>query len=133
MAILRDIGVVADDEPAKESDARAAKAKTVRWIAPTRLAFGGSWRRQPVPKVRVREPEVAHQRRLEHAGKPHGSLVRVIVGGDPGGFDTAARKTSVGVDGPAHEQRMAVVNAVIQTQAGKMALQRLLGDMVQAG
>src|SRR5262245_7505310 len=79
VAILRDINAVSGDQTAKKSDSDAVQAEAERRISRDAFALLLGRRGQVVSKVRVGEPEIVHQGRLEHAGDSHLRLVREIV------------------------------------------------------
>src|SRR5262249_47756084 len=88
VAILRDINAVSGDQTAKKSDSDSVQAKAECGISRDAFALFLGRRGQVVSKVRVGEPEIVHQGRLEHAGDTHLCLVREIVRSDPIGLQS---------------------------------------------
>src|SRR5262249_28325136 len=88
VAILRDINAVSGDQTAKKSDSDAVQAEAICRISRDAFALLLGRRRQVISEVRVGEPEIVHQGRLEHTGDTHLSLVREIVRSDPIGLQS---------------------------------------------
>lgn len=79
VAVLRDVDVGTDLQPAKEGNQRAVQTEAEGRISANLLALGLGGRSQPVSEVRVGKPEVADQFRREHAGQSHLRLVSEVV------------------------------------------------------